>query len=244
MCSLDVGTFDTPNRTRFIPSMATEKSAGDAFSDRLRQRCSELGLKQADLAKATGVSKASVNRWFNGVIPRAEYMIPLRKVLKASHEWLYGEVKMPLSKNPDESLGMMTRVWKLDAGETNRTAIVAVPWHDAEEPDRSPLYVNAFMVDHVENAAKLTAIRAPGNSARPRINADDVVVFNKGEAYSNGDFVVIRNGGVYGIVEVKMNAFTDKVTFVDKDEGDFTFPKSDELPFDVLGPVVSSMARF
>lgn len=59
-----------------------------SISDRIAQRARELGLKQTDIAKKTGASKASVSNWFSGKDSPTRFVIELSKVLKCDPEWL------------------------------------------------------------------------------------------------------------------------------------------------------------
>lgn len=48
---------------------------------------------QADIAKALGISKSAVSKWFSrGSIPNAEYILKICKILKCTPYEMYGEV--------------------------------------------------------------------------------------------------------------------------------------------------------
>ena len=59
-----------------------------SISDRIVKRARELGLKQTDIAKKTGASKASVSNWFSGKDSPTRFVIELSKALKCEPEWL------------------------------------------------------------------------------------------------------------------------------------------------------------
>lgn len=59
------------------------------ISDRIQARMTELGLKQADLVKATGAGRTTVSNWVNGnTEPTGVFPAKLAKVLKVDTNWL------------------------------------------------------------------------------------------------------------------------------------------------------------
>ncbi|MDR3597687.1 helix-turn-helix domain-containing protein [Clostridium sp.] len=59
------------------------------IGDRISKRLSELGLKQIDISKQTGLSKNTVSNYINNVrIPDTESCYKLSKVLSVSMEWI------------------------------------------------------------------------------------------------------------------------------------------------------------
>lgn len=58
----------------------------------IKQRRKELGLTMAELAKACGVSEATVSRWESGEISnmKVNHLLPLAKVLKISPMLIIG----------------------------------------------------------------------------------------------------------------------------------------------------------
>lgn len=70
-------------------------------SERLRKRMSELGLRPADLAKATKASPASVSQWLNlGVEPSAKFIPALCKALKVTPEWIVDGSRNTVREQP------------------------------------------------------------------------------------------------------------------------------------------------
>lgn len=57
--------------------------------DRIIQRMNELGLRQADLIQALGISKGTVSKWVSGVNTPSSSVLPdLAKVLQTTPDWL------------------------------------------------------------------------------------------------------------------------------------------------------------
>ncbi len=59
------------------------------FHDRIKQRMADLGLKPADIVRATGVSKATVSFWVSGTNrAKGANLLALAKALRCTPEWL------------------------------------------------------------------------------------------------------------------------------------------------------------
>lgn len=59
------------------------------IGDKIRKLRSSQGLKQIDVAKATGASRPSVTDWENSVNrPKSQYIMPLAKLLNVDIYWL------------------------------------------------------------------------------------------------------------------------------------------------------------
>lgn len=72
--------------------------------DRIQQRLDDLGLKQADIARATGKSTAAVTKWLRGEnVPKIESLQEIAKLLKISQEWLL------TGQHPETSNAEMTK---------------------------------------------------------------------------------------------------------------------------------------
>lgn len=58
-------------------------------ANRLNKRANELGLKQAEIARQLGITRGSVNQWFNGnTKPSGEKLVQLAKLMKTSADWI------------------------------------------------------------------------------------------------------------------------------------------------------------
>ncbi|WP_278976623.1 helix-turn-helix domain-containing protein [Oligella urethralis] len=62
----------------------------DTLSNRIKLKLEERGFKQVDLANATGVSTAAVNKWITGNTKnlKSENLIAISKFLDVSIQWL------------------------------------------------------------------------------------------------------------------------------------------------------------
>lgn len=60
-------------------------------AERLRQRMSELGLKQVDLVRATGIDKGSISYYLSGKYePKDKAVYKLARALNVNEMWLWG----------------------------------------------------------------------------------------------------------------------------------------------------------
>lgn len=65
------------------------KTQNNTVNARIREQMQKLGLKNKDLAEATGATKGTVSQWVNdGNGPSAQFITPLAKVLGVSEQWL------------------------------------------------------------------------------------------------------------------------------------------------------------
>jgi transcriptional regulator with XRE-family HTH domain len=59
------------------------------INERIIAKMKELGMRQADLARATGATKGAVNQWFKGATaPSGENLIKVAQALRVTPEWL------------------------------------------------------------------------------------------------------------------------------------------------------------
>ncbi|AXD42969.1 helix-turn-helix domain-containing protein [Salmonella enterica] len=65
------------------------KTQNNTVNARIREQMQKLGLKNKDLAEATGATKGTVSQWVNdGNGPSAQFITPLARVLGVSEQWL------------------------------------------------------------------------------------------------------------------------------------------------------------
>lgn len=58
---------------------------------RLKQALLKTGMKQQELANSTGITKASISQYVNGVVaPKVDHAQKMSKVLRVPPEWLMG----------------------------------------------------------------------------------------------------------------------------------------------------------
>ncbi|NLB75317.1 MAG: helix-turn-helix transcriptional regulator [Crenarchaeota archaeon] len=85
------------------------------ISNRIKLKLKEKGLRQLDLANATGVSTAAVNKWINGNTKnlKSENLIAISKYLGVSIQWLVSGkhesdiISLPFKKITVEDLNLL-----------------------------------------------------------------------------------------------------------------------------------------
>lgn len=82
----------------------------ESISDRMQKRMRELGLKQADIVRATGAGRTTVSNWYNGnTSPTGDFPAQIAKLLKVDTTWLLTgqsqrELESDLLADEDQSL--------------------------------------------------------------------------------------------------------------------------------------------
>lgn len=72
----------------------------DAFGERLKARRDFLGLTQDFLAQKTGISRAAIQSYEAGKIPKGDYLLVLSELLECSVDWLL-KGTLPQATAPD-----------------------------------------------------------------------------------------------------------------------------------------------
>lgn len=71
--------------------MYSEPESVSSIAERLRKKMYELGMKQVELAEASGVSKCNVSHYLKGTYePKDENLNKLARALGVSPSWLRG----------------------------------------------------------------------------------------------------------------------------------------------------------
>ena len=181
-----------------------------SISDRIVKRARELGLKQTDIAKKTGASKASVSNWFSGKDSPTRFVIELSKALKCDPEWLLdGKKNNSITSNniynPDENAEYIGHIDAWDSSTELDEDEVEVPFFmDVElaagvggelaiEIHGPKLRFSKSTLRRCGVQAEAAAcVKVSGNSMEPRLFDGDVVGVNTLDKH-------IVDGKVYAI---------------------------------------------
>jgi len=88
---------------RFGQGVCKIKMRVDTFANRLNEAIRIRGIKKIDLAKKTGIDKASISQWVKGVYEaRQEGVYKLSKALEVNEAWLMG-YDIPMERLLDET---------------------------------------------------------------------------------------------------------------------------------------------
>lgn len=212
------------------------------FGERIQARAKELGYKQSDIAKITGVAKSSVNRWWQGAIPRGQNAVKLRKALKVSQEWLDGNVNSPGVKDENELYNYLTKSWEINKLTEAETHLLWVPGIvEGELSKEFPEVIPLGMLTRATEPLNVASVRCRNAAGRLERGDMAVVDFNDKWSEPNSEYA-LKSGKTVIVCQLRHNALTDEIIpFVDGNpiEHDVVLNSenvSQELP--ILGRIV------
>lgn len=151
---------------------------------RILERRKNLNLTQTFIARAIGVSKASVSLWEKGdTSPKGEHLYALAKVLKCEPSWiLYGK-------------GTPTEVSNIEEAPPLQGLYPVISWVQAG--DWAQIFEqNKQDAEHypcpVKCSDKTFLLKVRGMSMSPTFNEDDLIFVDPEIEPSNGKYVVAR----------------------------------------------------
>ncbi|PKG37169.1 LexA family protein [Psychromonas sp. Urea-02u-13] len=154
------------------------------FSDRRK----DLGLTQAETAKAVGVSRVSISQWEKGITsPKGKNLHALAKVLNCDPDWLLNG-QGPFAPKT-------TEVSNVVAGPELHGLYPVISWVQAG--DWSGIHeINAADAIHypcpVKCSDKTFLLKIQGMSMSPKFNEGDLIFVDPAVEPTNGKYVVAR----------------------------------------------------
>lgn len=232
-----------------VPLMNNDDALNEEFARRVTQRARELGLKQADIVRATGAAKSTVNRWFAGARPQGENLRKLRKALKVSQEWLDGDSFRPTAKSEAELFSVIDNAADCESYDDISTSFVSVNNIIKLSGFPDEVLVPRDFISNVEDPRKLFACPV-GNSEVSRLNRRDIAIVENRKPES-GDLVLVKlpGSGAHLFFDFHIDPFEDVATFSNKSGVAHRIEMKDkdisELLHDIIeGRVVSAIVRF
>ncbi|MGL4939398.1 helix-turn-helix domain-containing protein [Shewanella sp.] len=215
----------------------------EAVSDRIRKRAHELGVSQADVARATGAAKSSVHSWFHGTaVPRGQHLAGIRKVLKCTQDWLFEGRGSPSTLNIDHFYASLPASWELVPGDQPQSTLVKLP---ALNPDGS-LDIDSVQVmpsaavAMMQNANQAAWLRVTSDAASPQLKSGDIVVIDAGvrSITRSGAIYVVLAAGVLNTCRVHIE-FDGSLSVYDSERNShLKVPASQAASLPVLGHIV------
>lgn len=244
------GLMFVPNgTTKGCPLVNNDDALNEEFARRVTTRSRELGLKQADIVRATGAAKSTVNRWFAGARPQGENLRKLRKVLKVSQEWLDGDSFKPAAKSEEELFAVLDNAKDFDDFEQISTSLVGIDNIVKYSGYPEQVYVPRYFISHVEDPRRLFACPV-GNSEIDRLNRRDLAIVEN-KVPESGDIALVKlpGSGAHLFFDFNIDPFEDVVTFSNKTGVVHRIEMkgrkiSDLLNNSIEGRVVSAVVRF
>lgn len=155
---------------------------------KISSRRKELGLSQADLARAIGVSRGSVNKWEKGDISiKGDNLSALARILKCDVNWLLNG-QGSLTSNSSE-------ISNVTAGPELQGLYPVISWVQAG--DWTAIHeINVLDAIHypcpVKCSDKTFLLKIQGMSMSPKFDEGDLIFVDPAVEPINGKYVVAR----------------------------------------------------
>lgn len=160
------------------------------FKDRLQKAMSLRGMRAADLARDTGLSKARISQYTNGIYePKQKALCQIAKALHVNELWLMGN-DVPMEQNPMFATPDVPGIFPLESRRFPMLGEIACG---------KPMMAYEDLASYVISGTDLHAdfcLRARGDSMiGARIMDGDIVFIRSADMVSNGEIaaVVIDN---------------------------------------------------
>lgn len=160
------------------------------FKDRLQKAMSLRGMRAADLARDTGLSKARISQYTNGIYePKQKALCQIAKALHVNELWLMGN-DVPMEQNPMFATPDVPGIFTLESRRFPMLGEIACG---------KPMMAYEDLESYVISGTDLHAdfcLRARGDSMiGARIMDGDIVFIRSADMVSNGEIaaVVIDN---------------------------------------------------
>ena len=160
------------------------------FKDRLQKAMSLRGMRAADLARDTGLSKARISQYTNGIYePKQKALCQIAKALHVNELWLMGN-DVPMEQNPMFATPDVPGIFPLESRRFPMLGEIACG---------KPMMAYEDLESYVISGTDLHAdfcLRARGDSMiGARIMDGDIVFIRSADMVSNGEIaaVVIDN---------------------------------------------------
>lgn len=160
--------------------------------ERIKEKLDEKGLKQADIARATGRSSVAVTKWLRGEnVPKADNLKAIAKLLNVSDEWLLNGKEPKKDQKPtgvsnvsfiDKSVRKVPILDMVQAG--NWREVIYDGTHNLG--DVYTTYQGTIPGD-------IFTVRVMGESMTPRFQPHDELIIDPNICVSSGDFVIANN---------------------------------------------------
>ncbi len=177
--------------------------ASNIFQRRLRQALAEKGMRAVDLSAATGISKARISQYTNGVyVPKSKAACLIAKALGVTEAWLLGlndddPFKAPISPDNSEISEVIddSKIYSIPVFESVSAGFGA--YAADEVVDHIPTIIN-----NPYDVEDTIAIRVTGDSMIPKIEDGDIIVVRRQTSVDSGSIGVVLLDGGEGLVKI------------------------------------------
>lgn len=158
------------------------------IADRIQERMLEVGIKQADILRATGAGKATISGWVKGTTkPSSEYLTPLANALKCNTNWL-----LTGNGNPNDQIVSVPSISNIETIPQKIRKAPVLNWVQAGE--FTDIYENGY--DEYEYfyddgyGLQVYWLHIRGDSMEPQFFEGDKILVDAERQASAGDFVI------------------------------------------------------
>lgn len=169
----------------------------------IAMRREQIGMTQEELAKAVGVSKASISRWESGDISnmRRDRIQKLADALHVSPLELLDEETEGL-RDVDDATPQPSNIASVLPGTFRMIPVFeSVSAGIGTYADDQIVDYIPFRIVSESEAEETIAIRVTGDSMHPRIEDGDIIQVHKQDTVDNGDIAVILIDGDEAVVK-------------------------------------------
>lgn len=160
-----------------------DDEAARAFAARFAARVDALGLKDADIARKTGISTSAISRYRLGGWPKANNLFSLAEVLKCSPRWL-------ISGEDDVSSDVVALPVLRGTAASAGDGALPLDYDEFE-----PLPFPKDWLRGLGDPKNLAMIQVKGDSMFPLINSGDWVIFDLSRTGPADGVYLIRHEG-------------------------------------------------
>ena len=170
----------------------------NVFQKRLKQALAEKGMRPVELAAATGISKARISQYTNGVyVPKSKAACLIASALGVSEAWLLGMTdsrKRSERSNISEVISS-DKIYRIPVFESVSAGFGAYAVN--EVVDYIPTIIN-----NPYDVEDTIAIRVTGDSMYPKIEDGDIIVVRRQTSVDSGSIGVVLLDGGEGLVKI------------------------------------------
>lgn len=168
------------------------------FQNRLNRALSERGMKPVELAAATGISKARISQYTNGVyIPKSKAACLIAKALGVSEAWLLGltDSAADTERSNVSEIIESDRIYKIPVFESVSAGFGAYAVNEIVD------YVPTIITNPYD-VEDTIAIRVTGDSMYPKIEDGDIIIVRRQTSVDSGSIGVVLLDGGEGMVKI------------------------------------------
>lgn len=170
----------------------------NVFQNRLKQAMAEKKMRAVELANKTGLSKARISQYTNGVyVPKSQAACLIASVLGVSEAWLLGmtDEKRRIRHSNISEVISSDQIYKIPVFESVSAGFGAYAAN--EIVDYIPTIItNPYDVEDT------IAIRVTGDSMYPKIEDGDIIIVRRQTSVDSGSIGVVLLDGGEGLVKI------------------------------------------